>query len=162
VERVARVIAGLEALSEVDRQANRPTFGRIDLVVDATGVGLAVVDLFRERRLRPVAVTIVAGDRQTEREDGVISVGKGYLIGKLQVLLQAGRLHLPSTPEAAVLVSELQDYQLDYTPAGNVTFNARSGQHDDLVLALALAVAVDVPPPRGVPLVTAIARRQPW
>jgi len=38
------------------------------------------------------------------------------------------------------LVRELQDFRVEFTAAGHLTFNARSGKHDDLVLALAIAV----------------------
>jgi len=38
------------------------------------------------------------------------------------------------------VVHELQDFRMDFTAAGHLTFNARSGKHDDLVLALAIAV----------------------
>jgi len=38
------------------------------------------------------------------------------------------------------LVRELQDFRVEYTAAGHLTFNARSGKHDDLVLTLAIAV----------------------
>lgn len=63
------------------------------------------------------------------------------LVSKLQALLHAGQLKIPrAMPEAAVLVRELQDFRVRYTDAGNATFNAREGAHDDLVLALALAV----------------------
>jgi hypothetical protein len=42
-------------------------------------------------------------------------------------------------PEADALVRELQDFRVEFTAAGNLTFNARQGRHDDLVLALAIA-----------------------
>ena len=32
------------------------------------------------------------------------------------------------------------DFRVEFTAAGHLTFNARSGKHDDLVLALAIAV----------------------
>src|SRR5215472_11596013 len=35
---------------------------------------------------------------------------------------------------------ELQDFRMEFTTAGHLTFNARCGKHDDLVLALAIAV----------------------
>ena len=38
------------------------------------------------------------------------------------------------------MVRELQDFRVEYTAAGQLTFNARSGKHDDLVLTLAIAV----------------------
>lgn len=143
-DRVAEIMANLEAL-----KATRDDLGTVRLIVDSTGVGIAAIDLLKERGLKPVAVTITGTNKQTEHDTGVLSVGKTFMVSKLQVLLQSGRLHLPKSPEAAILIDELKDYQLEYTNAGNVTFNARSGKHDDLVLALALAVTVDVP--RGKP-----------
>lgn len=66
---------------------------------------------------------------------------KGELVSKLQALLHSGDLRIAaSLPDAAVLARELQDFRVRFTEAGNATFNAREGAHDDLVLALALAV----------------------
>lgn len=66
---------------------------------------------------------------------------KGELVSKLQALLHSGDLRIAaSLPDAAVLARELQDFRVRFTDAGNATFNAREGAHDDLVLALALAV----------------------
>ena len=52
-----------------------------------------------------------------------------------------GRLKiLRELAEAETLVRELQDFRCEFTAAGHLTFNARSGKHDDLVLALAIAI----------------------
>jgi hypothetical protein len=62
------------------------------------------------------------------------------LVGQLQALLHAGRLRIAkSQPEAAALAAELQDFRASFTDAGNAIFGARTGRHDDLVLALAIA-----------------------
>ena len=60
----------------------------------------------------------------------------------LQMMLQARRIKVaPSLPEAATLVRELTTFQVKITPAANEVFGAwREGQHDDLVLAVAIAV----------------------
>jgi hypothetical protein len=66
---------------------------------------------------------------------------KLILVSRLQALLHQGRLRiLRQLPEAETLARELQDFRVEYTQAGNLAFNARSGRHDDLVLALAIAV----------------------
>ena len=36
-------------------------------------------------------------------------------------------------------MKELRDYRASYTEAGNLTFNARTGRHDDILLATAIA-----------------------
>ncbi len=66
---------------------------------------------------------------------------KVTLVSRLQALLHSGDLRIPrALPDAAVLTRELQEFRVKYTDAGNATFNAREGEHDDLVLALAIAV----------------------
>lgn len=55
--------------------------------------------------------------------------------------LHSGDLRIAnSLPDAAALARELQDFRVRFTESGNATFNARDGAHDDVVLALALAV----------------------
>jgi hypothetical protein len=43
-------------------------------------------------------------------------------------------------PDVQVLVAELQDFQAQVTDSGYWRFGARAGKHDDLVLALAIAL----------------------
>jgi hypothetical protein len=70
-------------------------------------------------------------------------VPKLSLVSRLQALLHEGSLKIHrDIPDAAVLVRELRDFRVEFTAAGSLTFNARSGWHDDLVLALAIAVWV--------------------
>jgi hypothetical protein len=56
-------------------------------------------------------------------------------------VIQRRRLQIArGLPDAAVLVRELQQFQVKITAAANETFGVwRDGQHDDLVLAVALA-----------------------
>lgn len=69
------------------------------------------------------------------------SAPKGELVSRRQTLFHAGELRIAaSLPDAAVLARELQDFRVRFTDAGNATFNAREGAHDDLMLALALVV----------------------
>ncbi len=88
---------------------------------------------------RPVTVT--AGHRASPAEGGGWLVPKKELVGTLQVLLQSRRLKVAvALPEAATLVRELQTFQVKVTAAAHEAFGAwREGQHDDLVLAVAVA-----------------------
>jgi hypothetical protein len=43
-------------------------------------------------------------------------------------------------PDASILLRELQDFLVTFTSTGYAVFNARSGAHDDLILAVAVAV----------------------
>jgi hypothetical protein len=69
-------------------------------------------------------------------------VPKRDLIAAPQVLLQSRALKIAAElPEAETLVAELQNFRYEITRSGNDTYAAwREGDHDDLVLAVALAV----------------------
>jgi hypothetical protein len=55
--------------------------------------------------------------------------------------LPSGELKIAkSLPEANAFVRELTEFRASFTDAGHLQFGARVGQHDDLVLAAALAV----------------------
>jgi len=112
------------------------------VLVDYTGVGRPVLDMFSGRRsLRKAHGVVITGGRDITSTPAGWNVPKAELVSKLQALLHAGDLRIAaSLPDAAVLARELADFRVRYTDAGNATFNAREGAHDDLVLALALAV----------------------
>jgi hypothetical protein len=109
------------------------------LAVDGTGVGRPVVDLLRGARMgcRLWPVTITGGD--TERlVDGFHRVPKRDLIAGLQVMLQAGQLQIASgLHERETLVRELSEMRVAVDESGRDSW--RSGAHDDLVFAVALA-----------------------
>ena len=111
------------------------------VVVDQTGVGRAVVDMMRRAIGWVVPVSITGGQAVTVAEDRSFHVPKKELVTGLQVLIQSRRLRIArGLHEAAVLVRELQQFQVKITAAAHETFGVwREGQHDDLVLAVALA-----------------------
>jgi len=126
-----------------------PLKGNADLVVDATGVGAAVVGMLGEAGLRYQSVLITAGDQEV-REGNTCRVPKRDLIAAPQVLLQSRELKIAAElPEAETLASELQNFRYEITRSGNDTYAAwREGDHDDLILAVALAVwALQKTPP---------------
>jgi hypothetical protein len=131
-QRVQMVIANVRAMA--------PSAG-IQLYVDATGVGQPVVDLLRHVGVIVRPVFFTHGDRRTKQQDGTISLGKAWLVSRLQALLQTGRILLPRTAEAQVLAQELLDYEIHVDERANDTYGAfKVGSHDDLVTALGLAV----------------------
>lgn len=113
-----------------------PLKGCSILVPDATGVGQPVIDmLLHYAGVSMLPVTITGGATATGTH-----VPKRDLISATQVLLQSGRLKIArSLPDAAILEAELANYRVKVTENLHETFNAREGEHDDLVLALALA-----------------------
>jgi hypothetical protein len=121
----------------------RPAIAQHDpkVFVDYTGVGRAVYDIFKQHRVPrivPVTITFQGGGRN---EAGGYSVPKIDLISKLQALMHTGKLRMPDTlPLAKTFRRELLDFRVSYSAVGNATFGAREGAHDDLILAVALAV----------------------
>lgn len=129
-------------VAEVARGVEQRTRTRPRLYVDATGVGTPVVDVLRAAPVRALIVPVyfTHGDRRSERQ-GEVRLGKAWLVSRLQVLLQAGLLHLPRSPEAEALREELLGYEIRVSADANDTYGAfRVGAHDDLVTALGLAV----------------------
>lgn len=111
-----------------------------ELVVDKTGVGAPVCDLFAQAGLRPICITITGGDSVIRVPDGY-RTPKRELASVLQVLLQGKRLRIArDLPEAATLVRELLAFRVKISVSGHDTYESwREGTHDDLVLAVALA-----------------------
>jgi hypothetical protein len=130
---VARV-TDLMRTPPLDRQGS--------LIVDATGVGRAVVDLFAAAQLYYTAVTITGGNEAIKTAGGEWHVPKRDVVGAAQVLLQTKRLRFAeSLPELPTLLRELQDFKVKITAAAHDTYGAwREGSQDDLVFALCLAL----------------------
>ena len=115
-----------------------------EIVIDFTGVGRPVFDMFKQHdgfnAFDVYGVSITAGDTTT-KEGRVSWVPKRLLISGLMAALHDGRLKILKTlTDAAALIEELQSFQATVTESGYWRFGARAGKHDDLVLALAIAV----------------------
>jgi hypothetical protein len=138
------------------------------LVIDATGVGAPVVDLFRAEYkqgkkwsrgiwvidldddtptppglVRLQVVQLTNGDTVTSDDEGVKHVPKLDLVGSAQVALQTERLKIAEgLAEAQTLIREMLNFQvkvrLGAAPDNSIAW--REGEHDGLVLAVALAL----------------------
>ena len=116
--------------------------GKTHLIVDATGIGAPVVDMFHRAGLSPIAITITGGDSVTGSDYEGYHVPKRDLVGILQVLFQSGRLKVAETlPMAKVFIEELLNFKVKINiQTAHDSYEAwREGVHDDLVLAVALA-----------------------
>ena len=112
---------------------------RTDVVLDLTGVGRPVHDLFEDQGISAIGVTITTGHEQTQTDRDHWSVPKLTLISTVLSLLHDDRLHIAADlPESRTLVAEFEAFHGSHTDTGAWRFGARSGQHDDLVLALCL------------------------
>lgn len=114
--------------------------GRVQVVVDATGVGSPVVEAMRGTGLgaQVTAVTITGGAAETHRGLDYHVPKQDLMIG-LQMLLDKGELRIArKTGEAGPLVKELVNMRSQTGVRGRVRVGAEAlGEHDDLVMAVA-------------------------
>jgi len=137
-----RGVSYIETVQRVVNLLNGPPLrGRVALVLDQTGVGAAVSDLFYDRLpelgdIPIVPVTITGGENQNG-----FNVPKKDVISAVQVALGVGRLRIAAGLEhAETLRKELEAFKIKVNWRGHERFEAwRERDHDDLVLAVALA-----------------------
>ena len=161
VERIAgrteRVLRGIkriplgtpyaEVLEQLRRTTQSPRLeGNCRAVVDATGLGAPVVEMLKHNGLgcETYAVTITAGDkaRSLGWQGGALwwNVPKQDLVGRVQVLLEREELRIPrKLSEVGSLLRELRAMRTDTTERGRRKTSAHGSEHDDLVMAIALA-----------------------
>lgn len=143
---------------EVSRLLRAVPFCSCRLVVDQTAVGRAVAQLFRRGdTVSTRQVLISAGHTVSLDENGCTHVPKKELVSVLQVLLQTQRLRIAAgLPLAEALTVEMAAFRASVTVAGGAEESScRERQHDDLVLAVALAAweGERNPPSVGIPLI---------
>mgnify|MGYP000935357179 CR=1 FL=1 len=132
-----------EIVRLIERTVRHPKLaGQCELVVDATGVGRPVVDMMREHDLSPIPVTITGGQALTMGTDAFWHVPKRMLVSSMAIVLQSGRLHIPKRLSlSATLAREMLNFKVKISAAAHDSYGEwRDGEHDDLVLAVALAV----------------------
>lgn len=120
-----------------------PLPGQSILTVDQTGVGRPVVDMVRAAKIGcDVHAVSIHGGKDVSRDGADWHVPKRDLIACVQIALQTGQLKIAAQlPEAKTLVQEMLNYRVEIDEkTAHDSYNARVGQHDDLVLALCLAV----------------------
>ena len=122
-----------EVVRRVREVTSLAEFAGCEVVADATGVGMPVVEMLQDGGLkaRIVPVTITSGG-SARQDGGVWNVPRRDLLGKLVVEFEQGRLRLPGR---SALAGRLRE-----EIAGVQAGSGRGGGHDDLVFALALAV----------------------
>jgi hypothetical protein len=124
------------------RLGKAPLAGRVALAIDATGVGAPVVDHFRHEitNVAIYAITITAGTSVTGTGTQP-HVPKRDLVSTASVVLEQRRLRVAANMrQTDTLIEELLAYRRTTSEGGNDSYAAASGSHDDLVMALALAL----------------------
>ncbi len=94
------------------------------VVMDATGPGDPLLEQVKKLGLSVTGIHFTNATKQ-------------QLIENLALQIEQEKVSFPEIPE---LINELSSYEYELTRAGNVTYAAPSGYHDDSVISLALAV----------------------
>jgi hypothetical protein len=131
-----------QIVATVTRMMSSPSLkGDAELVIDQTGCGRPVFDMFEEAGLDAIGISIHGGDAVThERRNW--RVPKRDLVGCLQVLLQTGRLKVAGKLTlGSILQAEMLNFKVKIDPiTAHDSYSAwRDNEHDDLVLSVALA-----------------------
>jgi hypothetical protein len=127
--------------TEIARVLGISELAGCELVIDRTGVGRAAASLFTDLATSVRSVVISAGHVITYAEDGSVHVPKKELVATLQVLLQGRRLQIAAgLPLAELFVREMESFRTKVLPThAEALADWREREHDDLVLAVALA-----------------------
>jgi hypothetical protein len=144
-----------------DLLQREPLRDNCTLTIDYTGVGAPIFDMFCEiKDIRPIGIVITGGSSWHKEAPFRWHVSKIQLVGTVQRFLQSGRLKIGATlPHAQTLQRELRDFRVKISKASNEIYEAREGAHDDLVLALAIALfAAEHPLRRWCP----VDSDEPW
>ena len=128
--------------NEYDSSRLRHARGAPELIVDQTGVGPAVTDIFTKKGLNFKAITITGGDSVHGMGGGRYRVPKRDLVSALEVPFHTGELKVAEDMKLwPALRQELLNFRrkIDLRTAHDSYEHWRETDHDDLVLATALA-----------------------
>ena len=126
----------------------QPGMAEAELVIDQTGVGLAVAELIHRELTdagikKPfVGITITGGAAVNRISLRQWNVAKRQLVSAISAVVHSGRILVAKDqPEAAALIREMSTFKSKINiNTGNESFEAhRERDHDDLVLAVAIA-----------------------
>lgn len=99
-------------------------FKPYSILAERNSMGEPIIDALRARGLP------IQGFQTT-------AISKAQIITQLMLAFEQNDIKILNNP---VLVSELQNYEAVRLPGGSLRYSAPDGQHDDTVMALALAI----------------------
>ena len=138
-------VATKDVLSQVRNVMDHPRLAlrERELIIDASGLGLPVVEVAEGMGLEPIAITITSGYQAHRGTDGLsYSVPRRVLIFSVLSAYQAGQIKIAAElPLLPALDEELANLRVKQTAAGGETYDSwKSTQHDDMVMSLAMCV----------------------
>ena len=153
-----RLPLGMDYVVQCGVVANRLAYARaragragVQLVADITGPGLAVGNILTHHGLDHLAIVITGGRKDDRSRGNLWHIAKQNIASRLSAEFHQKTLHiLPTLREAPVLADEIANFQATVNEQTSyVSYGARSGRHDDLVLALGCALVYLAPNPAG-------------
>jgi hypothetical protein len=101
----------------------------------------------RDKGVKFVGAHMTAGEAMREVEYQHYRIGKSFLCTRLAAALESGELTVsPGCHDYKILKDQFVDFEVSYSAAGNVSFNAKSGRFDDLIIATGLAyLGIEMP-----------------
>jgi len=131
-----------ELVRRIEDGLKRRSLSLCRVAIDATGVGAPVVDLLKAAigQSRLYAITITGGSSVGGTTHDP-HVPKRDLIANTSLILEQRRLRISTAlDETEALVEELHGYRRIVADSGQERYDAAGGLHDDLILALSLAL----------------------
>jgi hypothetical protein len=111
------------------------------LLIDRTGIGLAICDMIVASGLNPVQVAVTSGDLVTYPASGKVNLPKKDFVAAMTKVIQERRIKVVRGCEnAALFRSELKNFQLQVTASGHNTYSAAGTAHDDTIVAVGLCL----------------------
>lgn len=139
-------------VSKVGDLLQMPLLRGAQLVLDATGVGRGVADMFTVAGVtpKPKKVVVTSGD-SLNTAGGYLRVPKRDLVAAVQVPLQAKELKFADgLALGPTLVQEMLNFKIRITESAHDTYGSwRENEHDDLIFAVMLACWWARRPERG-------------
>ncbi|MHC1600402.1 MAG: hypothetical protein ACXQS5_06260 [Candidatus Methanospirareceae archaeon] len=130
---IVEKIKGMLSHEKLARQSN--------LIIDATGAGLPILQMMQQAGLAPIGVNITGGGMVTARDAGY-NVPKAELVSALNLVFQSRRIKIPVALRLkAEFLKELERFKVTMNNTGVNTYeSAVASVHDDLVLSVAMGI----------------------
>jgi len=147
------IVAQISTLLNAEEIKDVEACGETDVVLDVTGVGRAILELFTRDRIAPIVAIITGAGVQEEEIDDLWRLPKRELVGTLRVVYEEKRLKMAESLDLVpALLDELRRFKMRPPRIDpNDPESWREAESDDLVFAVGLAcwrASRNVPAPK--------------
>jgi hypothetical protein len=139
---ITRHVASMLADPKLQRDPSKNR-SACELVLDFGGIGRGVAEDLIDAGIDPICVNLTGGLETNWKRRHLYSVPKEEAVILLDARIHHDRFPLTFSKhltEADALKQEIADFVRSATGAGRMRYEARQGKHDDMVMALAIAV----------------------